>query len=253
MSDTLKSCPFCGSRAEFYSVGLENEVVRCEKCGAQSKKFPEDEQQYGATIWNTRTDPPSVLPIAAPSLIDGLDHITQKKVKSLIESGLRLVGVVMINVDGRRAVVDMGKVTWLDAQTSATHQPDVSLNMVNGDMTIVDDLALLCRQLVRSLAKAAPGNDLATRAMDYLQRKGLQGSPFRGDGPVINYGTIQDSLQLVPKEPTEDMVIDGFEAVSDFHDTDEYKAMSGCRRAAESARVCYRVMLAAAPSPAKGE
>jgi len=45
--------------------------------------------------------------------------------------------------------------------------------------TIVDDLAQLVKQLVHQLRKAAPGNELSEKAMDYLKRKGLLGSPLR--------------------------------------------------------------------------
>lgn len=44
---------------------------------------------------------------------------------------------------------------------------------------VTDDLAALVRQLVRSLRKTAPDNELADKALDYLKRKGLQGSPLR--------------------------------------------------------------------------
>jgi hypothetical protein len=43
----------------------------------------------------------------------------------------------------------------------------------------VDDLSALVRQLVHSLRKSAPGNELSEKALDYLKRKGLQGSPLR--------------------------------------------------------------------------
>ena len=43
----------------------------------------------------------------------------------------------------------------------------------------VDDLSALVRRLVQALTKAAPDNDLPAKAMDYLKRKGLQGSPLR--------------------------------------------------------------------------
>ena len=49
------------------------------------------------------------------------------------------------------------------------------------------------------------------------------------------------------KLPTENMVVCGFEAVSMFQETDAYKAMSGCQRAAESAKVCWAAMVAALP------
>lgn len=44
---------------------------------------------------------------------------------------------------------------------------------------VTDDLAALVRQLVRSLRKAAPQHALPDKALDYLKRKGLQGSPLR--------------------------------------------------------------------------
>lgn len=43
----------------------------------------------------------------------------------------------------------------------------------------VDDLSALVRQLAQRLRKAAPDNDLPEKALDYLKRKGLQGSPLR--------------------------------------------------------------------------
>jgi hypothetical protein len=47
----------------------------------------------------------------------------------------------------------------------------------------VADLSMLVAQLVRALRKAAPAHDLSVRAMDYLQREGLCGSPLREDQP----------------------------------------------------------------------
>ena len=43
----------------------------------------------------------------------------------------------------------------------------------------VDDLAALVARLAHSLRQAAPDNDLPEKAVDYLRRKGLQGSPMR--------------------------------------------------------------------------
>lgn len=43
-----------------------------------------------------------------------------------------------------------------------------------------DDLVALVQRLARDLRKAAPDNGLPEKAMDYLRRKGLQGSPLRG-------------------------------------------------------------------------
>ncbi|GHC72961.1 hypothetical protein GCM10007320_09210 [Pseudorhodoferax aquiterrae] len=43
----------------------------------------------------------------------------------------------------------------------------------------VDDLAHTVRRLAHSLRQAAPSNDLPGKALDYLKRHGLQGSPLR--------------------------------------------------------------------------
>lgn len=44
---------------------------------------------------------------------------------------------------------------------------------------IVDDLSALTRRLVHHLAKAAPESLVPAQGLDYLKRKGLQGSPMR--------------------------------------------------------------------------
>ena len=44
---------------------------------------------------------------------------------------------------------------------------------------LVDDLTALVSRLARALNKAAPSNDLPMKAMDYLARKDLIGSPLR--------------------------------------------------------------------------
>lgn len=45
----------------------------------------------------------------------------------------------------------------------------------------VTDLAMLVTRLARALHKASPLNTLPDKAMDYLKRQGLLGSPLRGD------------------------------------------------------------------------
>jgi len=65
-------------------------------------------------------------------------------------------------------------------------------------------------------------------------------------------GKVPDGWKLVPIEPTEDMVIAGFESVPDRgFDGDkypeEYDAMSGCQQAGFRAKQCYVSMLEAAP------
>lgn len=68
-----------------------------------------------------------------------------------------------------------------------------------------------------------------------------------GSSPVIPDGYV-----MVPKEPTERMVIDGFESEPDetFSEPEvweAYEAMSGCGQAHYRARLCWAAMISAAP------
>ena len=64
--------------------------------------------------------------------------------------------------------------------------------------------------------------------------------------------------KLVPVEPTETMVIHGFESAPDECFSDEevweqYQEMSGCQQAAFRAKLCWAAMLAAAPVPPQAD
>lgn len=74
----------------------------------------------------------------------------------------------------------------------------------------------------------------------------LQGAD--GNSPVIPDGWV-----LVPVEPTEDMIVNGFESEPDASFSDEkeweaYDAMSGCQQAAHRAKLCWSAMIAASPA-----
>ncbi|WP_337029086.1 hypothetical protein [Pantoea agglomerans] len=63
---------------------------------------------------------------------------------------------------------------------------------------------------------------------------------------------VPEGWKLVPIEPTEYMIISGFEsepdeALSEAENWDKYEAMSGCQQAAYKAELCWAAMLAAAP------
>ncbi len=75
----------------------------------------------------------------------------------------------------------------------------------------------------------------------------LQGAD--GNSPVIPDGWV-----MVQVEPTEDMIVHGFESEPDESFSDEkeweaYDAMSGCQQAAHRAKLCWAAMIAAAPKP----
>ncbi|HGF1360402.1 TPA: hypothetical protein ACF6V4_000443 [Enterobacter cloacae] len=73
-----------------------------------------------------------------------------------------------------------------------------------------------------------------------------------GNSEQLNSPVIPDGWVLVPVEPTEKMIIEGFESEPDefFSDSEvweAYDAMSGCQQAAHRAKLCWAAMIAAAP------
>ena len=64
---------------------------------------------------------------------------------------------------------------------------------------------------------------------------------------------MNSQWKLVPVEPTETMVINGFESVPDECFTDEevweqYQGMSGCQQAAFRAKLCWAAMISSSPT-----
>lgn len=96
------------------------------------------------------------------------------------------------------------------------------------------------------------GNDAQRDYSDTLAEiaEGIRSlHPNAGNPPVIPEGYV-----LVPIEPTEDMIVEGFESEpdEDFSDPavwEKYLAMSGCQQAAHRAKLCWAAMIAAAPKP----
>lgn len=84
-------------------------------------------------------------------------------------------------------------------------------------------------------------------AWSAMPRAALKSLLQAGYSPVIPEGYV-----MVLKEPTEDMIVAGFESEPDegFSEEDVWKAyqnMSGCQQAAHRARLCWAAMLAAVP------
>jgi len=73
-------------------------------------------------------------------------------------------------------------------------------------------------------------------------------------GTYGNSPAVPDGWVMVPVEPTEDMIVNGFESepnesFSDEKEWEAYEAMSGCQQAAHRAKLCWSAMLTAAPKP----
>ena len=81
---------------------------------------------------------------------------------------------------------------------------------------------------------------------EYVELERFQ-EAVSGNSPVIPDGWV-----MVPVEPTEDMIVNGFESEPDESFSDEkewkaYDAMSGCQQAAHRAKLCWAAMIEAAP------
>lgn len=85
--------------------------------------------------------------------------------------------------------------------------------MIDTPSASVDDLAALVARLARELRRAAPGNDLPDRAVDYLKRHGLQGSPFRAPAaqPVAAEGW--QPIETAPMDETSVLIYSPREGV----------------------------------------
>ena len=117
--------------------------------------------------------------------------------------------------------------------------------VVPDKMTYQDGVLFVLNNDMSSIERGT----VAMRAWNACRAAMLQA----GNSPVIPEGYV-----MVPKEPTERMVIDGFESEPDetFSEPEVWEAfqkMSGCEQAAFRARLCWAAMLAAAPQEVKGE
>lgn len=80
----------------------------------------------------------------------------------------------------------------------------------------------------------------------------LDSSQKIAESPSSNSPVIPDGWVAVPVEPTEDMIVNGFESepcesFSNEKEWEVYEAMSGCQQAAHRAKLCWAAMISAAP------
>ncbi|WP_350363766.1 hypothetical protein [Enterobacter hormaechei] len=91
-------------------------------------------------------------------------------------------------------------------------------------------------------------------AVEIIRNSGIaiDGDKILAERDVLNSPVIPDGWVAVPVEPTEDMIVNGFESEPDESFSDEkeweaYDAMSGCQQAAHRAKLCWAAMISAAP------
>ncbi|MCW8110135.1 Lar family restriction alleviation protein [Yersinia intermedia] len=225
----LLPCPFCGGMG--YSTSEAGDpfddigrfyYVRCGKCGARSgaKYVPNgcDCPQTYQEIrddWNQRD-----AAHRGEQLMNNFEELSPKDIKRLLAAA---------ELHDNRGSIVAGMVKRLIAQLEAA-------------------------QL--ELIKPLPIGELLHRLEGQTYRKWydddeLDKMRVRAEAAEARL-LVPDGMKLVPVEPTENMVIDGFESEPDesFSDAavwEEYEAMRGCEQAAHRAKLCWAAMLAAAP------
>ncbi|WP_339025758.1 hypothetical protein [Leclercia pneumoniae] len=95
-----------------------------------------------------------------------------------------------------------------------------------------------------------PVIDYVMLALVELQQR--RATMLQGAEPVTTACKLPEGWVAVPVEPTEDMIVNGFESepdesFSDEKEWKEYEAMSGCQQAAHRAKLCWAAMIATAP------
>ncbi|WP_392430671.1 hypothetical protein [Edwardsiella piscicida] len=123
----------------------------------------------------------------------------------------------------------------------------------HADVSIMKELA----RIALAALEAEPVADLnrfTGRSFELEQQPGADKDPTVYIPPYTSSiaPVLPDGYVLVPIEPTEDMIVNGFE--SEPHEGfcaqevwEEYQSMSGCQQAAHRAKLCWAAMIAAAP------
>lgn len=107
------------------------------------------------------------------------------------------------------------------------------------------------RELVNELRDIAVDYHGTQQLRERIART-IRAAMLQGAEPVTTAYKLPEGWVAVPVEPTEDMIVNGFESEPDESFSDEkewesYEAMSGCQQAAHRATLCWAAMLSAAP------
>ena len=113
--------------------------------------------------------------------------------------------------------------------------------------TVPNECPAEIRELMASYSDALFDDEDAQVIWNACRAALLKGTD--GNSPAVPDGWV-----MVPVEPTEDMIVNGFESepnesFSDEKEWEAYEAMSGCQQAAHRAKLCWSAMLTAAPKP----
>ncbi|WP_053089146.1 Lar family restriction alleviation protein [Enterobacter asburiae] len=231
----LLPCPFCGGEPEedggmffeFYGHERQDYSIACKKCRAEVRcdvgehegadapcSCHHDTRKICAEKWNRRA-----------AMLQGADVSLTHEGKNHHEDKLGMVNHLGDVTEKVEPVTQIEPVADLYGLTSPT----------GGETSFTFD-AVEARDFI----------DGGWSCQEYVELERFQ-EAVSGNSPVI-----QDGWVMVPVEPTEDMIVNGFESEPDESFSDEkeweaYEAMSGCQQAAHRAKLCWAAMIAAAP------
>ncbi|WP_449557305.1 hypothetical protein [Huaxiibacter chinensis] len=142
---------------------------------------------------------------------------------------------------------------WLQQTISELEQErDATPGVVNEDAVMALEAMRIALASLEAEAVAWRCGSTVTvnkPVADDWKRRGFAFHPLYAvlPAPVVPNGWV-----LVPVEPTEDMIVNGFESepdesFSDEREWEEYDAVSGCQQAAHRAKLCWAAMIAVAP------
>lgn len=122
---------------------------------------------------------------------------------------------------------------------------------IKGDLEL-DDIRLGVKMVNGSRAAMLQGAEKSESRCTIQPTPALDSLPKNAESPSGNSPVIPDGWVMVPVEPTDDMIVNGFESEPDESFSDEkeweaYDAMSGCQQAAHRAKLCWAAMIKAAP------
>lgn len=126
---------------------------------------------------------------AAPAVPAGFALVPIEPTQQMLDAG-RWSGAGSVSIQEEWARKEM----WSRMLATITPPP----------AAYTDDLVALVENLAQALSAAAPDNDLAGHALNYLKRNGLQESPLRAAEAAP-----QAPAKGLPYEPTSDMLIAG--------------------------------------------
>ncbi|WP_187696680.1 hypothetical protein [Citrobacter telavivensis] len=127
------------------------------------------------------------------------------------------------------------------------HMPELKLVQADADDNFYSWFGRFWHENYQQKNYTTSAKQMLGTMAEFAFRAGRESATQAGNSPVIPEGWV-----MVPIEPTEDMIVNGFESEPDESFSDEkewevYDDMSGCQQAAHRAKLCWAAMIAAAP------